>query len=528
MSLISRPFLIAIIFTLLGGLILIPVDAWDSDELKMFDLVEELGISFYDFLGVDKLAPDSDIKRAYRKLSVKYHPDKSGGDPEATAKFRNLVSVYEILKDKNLRESYDNVLENGLPTWRTPVFYYRKLRKMSNCELLIMFALLSTAIHYATLWGSRFERCWTLEEQLGIALKRQKARDRKREMIDLQIAEKLRDVPRPKWHDLLPFAICKFLYALIMCIPMVVTALRYEVSHKLENIQLQRTILGDSSVREKAKADKQERQRRVAERKRTEECTYDVSDLTSFLNLTDMPSELHDSNEPADDTKATPWTDQDIVNLVHAVARFPGGVPNRWDRIARQLNRTVSDVSAKARELGEHGLRNVYRRGQIPCDETPGFEVSMNTVCGDSSEEDGTFSHESSVKSKTEIRSQSPDGNSRNGVGPVNSGDEPGESATVIITEPYVSRKKLKQQKIASIKAPSERNATPHLSDGWTQVEQKQLEVAIRSIGKEVSERWDRIAECVPTKTKAEVMLRVKHLSNVVKTKSERSSNHCP
>ncbi|CAH8662668.1 unnamed protein product [Dicrocoelium dendriticum] len=137
--------------------------------------------------------------------------------------------------------------------------------------------------------------------------------------------------------------------------------------------------------------------------------------------------------------------------------------------------------------------------------EIPGFEVRMNTVCGESSEEhdDDNSSHESSVKSNCGNRSRSPndDHPCNGGIGSITSEDDPEKPATVI-TEPYLSRKKLKQQNVTSLKKSSERNAAVDLSDGWTQVEQKQLEVAIRSIGKEVPERWDRIAECIPTKTK--------------------------
>lgn len=73
----------------------------------------------------------------------------------------------------------------------------------------------------------------------------------------------------------------------------------------------------------------------------------------------------------------------------------------------------------------------------------------------------------------------------------------------VIGDEPYISRKKLKLQKVKDLQ--NSKKSLPTSSfplDGWTQVEQKQLEVAIRSIGKGTPERWDRIAECIPSKSK--------------------------
>ena len=73
----------------------------------------------------------------------------------------------------------------------------------------------------------------------------------------------------------------------------------------------------------------------------------------------------------------------------------------------------------------------------------------------------------------------------------------------VTIDEPYLSRKKLKEQKSTTTKESTKKVHVKNVVlDGWTQIEQKQLEVAIRSIPKGVPERWDRIADCVPTKTK--------------------------
>ncbi|CAF1540458.1 unnamed protein product, partial [Adineta steineri] len=100
-------------------LLIIQIDsiiAWETYELDLFDLVEELGLNtnFYDFIGVEKTAETSEIKRAYRKLSLTWHPDKSD-DPNAGEKFRQLVAVYEILKDEQRRTRYDRILVEGLP-----------------------------------------------------------------------------------------------------------------------------------------------------------------------------------------------------------------------------------------------------------------------------------------------------------------------------------------------------------------------------------------------------------------------------
>ena len=62
---------------------------------------------FYELLGVSKNASDDDIKKAYRKLAVKYHPDKNPGDKSAEEKFREATEAYEILKDSKKRAQYD-------------------------------------------------------------------------------------------------------------------------------------------------------------------------------------------------------------------------------------------------------------------------------------------------------------------------------------------------------------------------------------------------------------------------------------
>lgn len=62
---------------------------------------------FYSTLGVDRSASDQDIKRAYRKLAQKYHPDKNEGDKGAEKKFKEVSEAYETLSDKQKRTFYD-------------------------------------------------------------------------------------------------------------------------------------------------------------------------------------------------------------------------------------------------------------------------------------------------------------------------------------------------------------------------------------------------------------------------------------
>jgi molecular chaperone DnaJ len=62
---------------------------------------------YYEVLGVGRDASDTEIKKAYRKLAVQYHPDKNPDDESAPEKFREATEAYEVLKDKQKRAQYD-------------------------------------------------------------------------------------------------------------------------------------------------------------------------------------------------------------------------------------------------------------------------------------------------------------------------------------------------------------------------------------------------------------------------------------
>jgi molecular chaperone DnaJ len=69
---------------------------------------------FYNTLGVARNASDDEIKRAYRKLAMQFHPDRNNGSAEAEAKFKEITEAYDVLRDPNKRATYDRFGEAGL------------------------------------------------------------------------------------------------------------------------------------------------------------------------------------------------------------------------------------------------------------------------------------------------------------------------------------------------------------------------------------------------------------------------------
>lgn len=67
---------------------------------------------YYKILGVSKGASQDEIKKAYRKLAVKYHPDKNEGDAKAEAKFKELTEAYEVIGNPENRKQYDEMGAN--------------------------------------------------------------------------------------------------------------------------------------------------------------------------------------------------------------------------------------------------------------------------------------------------------------------------------------------------------------------------------------------------------------------------------
>ncbi|WP_312090819.1 DnaJ domain-containing protein [Chryseobacterium sp.] len=73
---------------------------------------------YYYFLGISRDASEEDIKKSYRKLSLKYHPDKNDNDDFFANRFREIQEAYEMLSDKSKRKTYDENLDSHQKTFR--------------------------------------------------------------------------------------------------------------------------------------------------------------------------------------------------------------------------------------------------------------------------------------------------------------------------------------------------------------------------------------------------------------------------
>ena len=69
---------------------------------------------YYKILGVERTATEEEIKTAYKKMAIKYHPDRNPGDKEAEEKFKEAAEAYDVLHDPDKRSRYDQFGSAGL------------------------------------------------------------------------------------------------------------------------------------------------------------------------------------------------------------------------------------------------------------------------------------------------------------------------------------------------------------------------------------------------------------------------------
>lgn len=73
-----------------------------------------MDLDYYQILGVERTASEDEIKRAYKKMAIKYHPDRNPGDKEAEEKFKQAAEAYDVLRDPEKRSRYDQFGKAGV------------------------------------------------------------------------------------------------------------------------------------------------------------------------------------------------------------------------------------------------------------------------------------------------------------------------------------------------------------------------------------------------------------------------------
>lgn len=73
-----------------------------------------MDLDYYQILGVERTASEDEIKRAYKKMAIKYHPDRNPGDKEAEEKFKQAAEAYDVLRDPDKRSRYDQFGKAGV------------------------------------------------------------------------------------------------------------------------------------------------------------------------------------------------------------------------------------------------------------------------------------------------------------------------------------------------------------------------------------------------------------------------------
>ena len=320
-------------FSLTVLLFLSPVTlAWDNDEMDLFDLVEEVNKNFYEVMGLDQASTTTkDVRSAYKKLALVLHPDKNDA-PDAEVQFRQLAAIYEVLKDKTKREMYDKVLVEGLPNWRNPAFYFRRMRKIGLAEGLLYLLAIATGIQYCMNWAAYWERKFTISEHVNAEVKRKAKKFKKDGKSEAEIAEEIIETemdaigPKPTAFDTLPFQLFRLFKYLLFLIPTIPGMIKkeYDEQKRLKEEKMREKEEYEEEVKRIAE-EKQKKKEQKAQRKR----------VSQFKEAKEEDSECLLSSPDAPEEKYVPknanqmWTDQDLITLAKLIKKIPGGSTDR-------------------------------------------------------------------------------------------------------------------------------------------------------------------------------------------------------
>lgn len=490
--------------------------AWEEVEMEIFDLVEEVNTiekNFYEYMGVANDANAGDIRKAYRKLSLTLHPDKSDAE-DAETKFRWLAGINDVLKDKAKREIYDRVLVEGLPDWRMPAFYFRRMRKINLAEGLVYLFLIVTLCQYFVNWAAYWERKWTLSEVVEGHAKKMAKRVKKGKMEDLTEelqAEELKLLgPKPTVYDTLPFQMWRGGKAAIIALPtlpgQIYGAYKERQEQKAEEERLLKEEEEEIERREAEKREKKERARQHKQRRYVNQ----YEDRSGNAETRNSAK----TNGSASKPKALPknaaqiWTDADLAKLSKLVKKFPPGTADRWEKVAEVLEREAWEVTKMAQKLKDDGFQVTVPKASQG---VTGLE-SEKLIADEAME----YNNQADEDSEDESEETEDSDDENYGVYSCTTAEE------YQLVE-VKSKKKTKGGKAGIEEVEEAEDGSS--AEEWSQEAQKALEAALSQFPKGSTERWERIAAKVPGKSKEECMVRYKKLAEIVKARKMAASS---
>ncbi|NXG49846.1 DNJC1 protein, partial [Psilopogon haemacephalus] len=500
-------------------------------------------------------ASSADIRKAYRKLSLTLHPDKNK-DENAETQFRQLVAIYEVLKDEERRQRYDDILINGLPDWREPVFYYRRVRKMSNAELALLLFIILTVGHYAVVWSIYLEK--QLDELLSRKKREKKKKTGSRSTDEAKLAAldknesnetrtilfDCRVLDKPHWHDLLPCKLGIWFCLTVKALPQLFQdARQLYVEYKETKMKAKEDALA------KAELETLQKEKKPKVRKpKTEFPAYTVLELNAYIPSYDHGASIEEIEEQMDDwlggrnktqkKKAPEWTEEDLSQLTRSMVKFPGGTPGRWEKIAHELGRSVADVTMKAKQLKDSVTCSpgVIRLSELKtlAQNSKNIKANVNLpdhIITQRREEEEEMGSYDCVPEQTNAQTDHKEitSETRHRKRKVVKAPEVGLPAMKEVPEEKGRGRRQRdfdntEQEEESDDESRKREKSRAQEELWTQNQQKLLEMALQQYPKGTADRWDKIAKCVPGKSKEECIARYKLLVELVQKKKMAKS----
>ncbi|XP_045869478.1 dnaJ homolog subfamily C member 1 isoform X2 [Meles meles] len=442
-----RPLLLLLLLLVAVG----PAHGWESGDLELFDLVEEVQLNFYQFLGVQQDASSADIRKAYRKLSLTLHPDKNK-DENAETQFRQLVAIYEVLKDDERRQ---------------------------------------------------------------------------------------RLLTKPQWHDLLPCKLGIWFCLTLKALPHLIQDAR-EFYAKYKETRLKKKE--DALTR--AELETLQKQKKVKVKKPKPDFPVYTPLESAYIQSYDHGTSIEEIEEQMDDwlenrnktqkKQAPEWTEEDLSQLTRSMVKFPGGTPGRWEKIAHELGRSVTDVTTKAKQLKESVTCSP---GMVRLSELRATAQNSRPTKATTALPDDIITQREDLKQageEDEEDEQEDDDDEQEAVVPESRPRRrrparlPEAAAKVEPEEKFRGKRQrdfdISEQKESSDEESQKKDRTRAAEEPWTQSQQKLLELALQQYPKGSSDRWDKIAKCVPSKSKEDCIARYKLLVELVQKKKQAKS----